>query len=265
MTGKSPLLGTAREWAIDLSVATAMGAFLGMVGPFGSYFNGPFLVRAIYWIGCFWAGMLIFGLLIRLAAAAASRAGIPAPILVAAAILVGSGLQAAVVAPAATWLWPFLRKLSPLDWYGQCLAFSGPLAIGFTLLRARMTAQRAAAAPMIVDAAVSPVKPGPAPPAVATILYLKMEDHYVRVRTETGSRLEAGPLARVLAGLSGLDGLQVHRSWWVTRRAVAGVERDGRNLRLRLVDGESAPVARASVARLRAAGWLADEDVAAAG
>ncbi len=263
MTGPRPLLGTAREWAIDLSVATAMGAFLGMVGPFGSYFNGPFLVRAIYWIGCFWAGTLIFGLLIRLAAVAAERARIPAPILVAAAILVGSALQAVVVAPAATGLWPFLNKLSPLDWYGQCLAFSGPLAVGFTILRARLAAQRAAAAPLVVDGPIA--TPPPAPLAAATVLYLKMEDHYVRVRTETGSRLEAGPMARVLANLSGLDGLQVHRSWWVARRAVVGVERDGRNLRLRLVDGEAAPIARASVARLRAAGWLAEEDAAATG
>ncbi|MBI1685239.1 LytTR family DNA-binding domain-containing protein [Caulobacter hibisci] len=262
MTGQGPMLGTAREWAIDLSVATAMGAFLGMVGPFGSYFNGPFPVRAIYWIGCFWAGILIFGLLIRLAAEAARRTTIPAPILVAVAILVGSGLQAVVVAPAATALWPFLKRFSPLDWYGQCLAFSGPLAVGFTFLRARLASQRAAA-PLVV-AAPAP-SPAPAPLVAASVLYLKMEDHYVRVRTETGSRLEAGPMARVLEGLSGLDGLQVHRSWWVSRRAVAGIERDGRNLRLRLVDGETAPVARASVARLRAAGWLAADESSLAG
>jgi DNA-binding LytR/AlgR family response regulator len=84
-----------------------------------------------------------------------------------------------------------------------------------------------------------------------------MEDHYVRIRTEHGSRLEMGPLARVTAMLSGVEGLQTHRSWWVARRAITGVERDGRNLRLRLVDGETAPVSRASVAKLRAAGWLA--------
>ena len=74
-----------------------------------------------------------------------------------------------------------------------------------------------------------------------------------------GSRLETGPLARVTAGLGGVEGLQIHRSWWVARRAIVGVERDGRNLRLKLMDGQTAPVSRASVAKLRAAGWLADE------
>ena len=80
------------------------------------------------------------------------------------------------------------------------------------------------------------------------LIALEMEDHYVRIRTEHGSRLEMGPLARVTAMLSGVEGLQTHRSWWVARRAITGVERDGRNLRLRLVDGETAPVSRASVA-----------------
>jgi len=257
MTVKAPVLGTAREWAIDLSVATALGVFLGVVGPFGSYFNGPVLVRAFYWTGCFWAGVAIFGLSIRLAIAAAERLKVPAWAMVGGAILVGCALQTAVVAPLASTLWPFLQRLTPLDWYGQCLALSAPIAVGFTLLRARLQATRAI-----------PVIRGPAaePSLVsAAVLYLKMEDHYVRVLTQTGSRLEAGPMARVLAGLSGLDGLQVHRSWWVARRAVVGVERDGRNLRLRLVDGESAPIARASVARLRAAGWLTDTESAATG
>jgi DNA-binding LytR/AlgR family response regulator len=48
----------------------------------------------------------------------------------------------------------------------------------------------------------------------------------------------------------------------VARRAITGVEKDGRNLRLKLVDGETAPVSRASVAKLRAAGWLAEENPA---
>jgi hypothetical protein len=257
MTARTPVLGTAREWAIDLSVATALGMFLGVVGPFGSYFNGPVLVRAFYWTGCFWAGAVIFGLSVRLAIAGATRLKVPAWTMVGAAILAACAVQTAVVAPLASTLWPFLKRLSPLDWYGQCLAISGPIAVGFTLLRARLQAARAV-----------PAVPGPQgdpSPVASSVLYLKMEDHYVRVRTETGSRLEAGPLARVLAGLSGLDGLQVHRSWWVARRAVVGVERDGRNLRLRLVDGEAAPISRASVARLRAAGWLTERESAAAG
>ena len=143
MTARTPVLGTAREWAIDLSVATALGMFLGVVGPFGSYFNGPVLVRAFYWTGCFWAGAVIFGLSVRLAIAGATRLKVPAWTMVGAAILAACAVQTAVVAPLASTLWPFLKRLSPLDWYGQCLAISGPIAVGFTLLRARLQAARA--------------------------------------------------------------------------------------------------------------------------
>lgn len=256
---KAPLLGTARDWAIDLSVATGLGAFLGMVGPFGSFFNGPLLVRVIYWTACFWMAAAIFGVLVRLAIAAAERWRVPAWSLVAFAVLAGAALLAAPVSIAASTLWPFLRSFSFLDWYGQCLAISAPIALAVTALRAWLARQQAEPA----KAVSTPSAPAVTASPPSAVLYLKMEDHYVRVRTETGSRLEAGPMARVLAGLSGLEGQQVHRSWWVARRAVVAVERDGRNLRLRLVDGEAAPIARAAVARLRAAGWLDAEDAAA--
>ena len=88
-----------------------------------------------------------------------------------------------------------------------------------------------------------------------------MEDHYVRVHTEAGSELLHMPLKAALAALSDVEGLQTHRSWWVARGAVQEVVRSGRNLRLSLVNGMTVPVARASVARLKQAGWLqADVD-----
>jgi DNA-binding LytR/AlgR family response regulator len=86
-----------------------------------------------------------------------------------------------------------------------------------------------------------------------------MEDHYVRVHTANGSRLVAGPFERVIAGLGDREGMKVHRSWWVSRAAVVGVEVDGRNLRLRLSNDLRAPVSRASVAKLRQVGWLPAE------
>ena len=53
------------------------------------------------------------------------------------------------------------------------------------------------------------------------------------------------------------EGMRVHRSWWVARAAVVGVEVEGRNLKLRLSNDLRAPVSRASVAKLRQVGWLA--------
>ena len=63
-------------------------------------------------------------------------------------------------------------------------------------------------------------------------------------------------LRDAIAELDGLDGAQVHRSWWVARDAVRGSRREGRNWRLILVGGLGAPVARERVADIRRQGWL---------
>jgi len=78
----------------------------------------------------------------------------------------------------------------------------------------------------------------------------------VRVHTAGGSRLVLATLSQAIAALGPTPGLRVHRSWWVAERAVRDAVADGRNLRLILVNGVSAPVARSSVAAVREAGWL---------
>lgn len=249
----TPSLGSAREWAIDLGVACVIGLMLGVMGPFGSFFNDGPAVRILYWMGSIATGMVLFGVLTRLGVALARRAGAPDWTAIPVVILAGGAIQGALSRAVAIALWPHLSRVVSLsDWYGQCVAITTPIVLAYYVLRVRAPAGQA---PTFVEVPAPAADPG-------AVLYLKMEDHYVRIRTEHGSRLEMGPLARVTAGLSGVEGLQVHRSWWVARRAIQGVERDGRNLRLRLVDGQTAPVSRASVARLRAAGWLADENPA---
>lgn len=256
MTAKvEPLLGTAREWAIDLAVATAIGVFLGLVGPYGSYFNGPLAPRILHFVVCFWVGTLIFGLSHRLASAWARRAGVPVWTALVGAMLVGCGLLSVFVGWLATLLWPFLAgRFTALDWYGQCLILSVPV-LAYALLRRTPTAR---AEPSRQPLPIGPARPTPEE-APGQVLCLRMEDHYVRVHTVAGSRLAAGPFERVIAGLGEVEGMRVHRSWWVARAAVIGVVADGRNLRLALQGDLSAPVSRASVARLRAAGWLAPE------
>ncbi|MFV4649348.1 LytTR family DNA-binding domain-containing protein, partial [Mycobacterium tuberculosis] len=59
------------------------------------------------------------------------------------------------------------------------------------------------------------------------LLCLRMEDHYVRAHTDRGSDLLLMPLKAAVAELGEVEGMQVHRSWWVARSAVAEVdERD---------------------------------------
>ena len=55
--------------------------------------------------------------------------------------------------------------------------------------------------------------------------------------------------------LGGVEGLQLHRSWWVAREGVQAIRREDRKWIVELVTGDVAPVSRAGAARLKDAGW----------
>ena len=88
------------------------------------------------------------------------------------------------------------------------------------------------------------------------MIALEMEDHYVRVHTALGSHLVLMRLRDAIPHIDGIEGRQVHRSWWVARGAVEFVRREGRNVRLVLGEDLVAPVSRAQVSELKAAGWF---------
>jgi len=78
----------------------------------------------------------------------------------------------------------------------------------------------------------------------AQLLGLKSEGHYLRVFTDKGSELILIRLKDAIDETSPVDGMQVHRSWWLARRA--GIERrnkDGR-IELKLDDETWVPVSR---------------------
>ena len=55
----------------------------------------------------------------------------------------------------------------------------------------------------------------------AELLHLRMQDHYVEVHTAAGSELLLLRFRDALREVQGVNGLQVHRSHWVARSAVA--------------------------------------------
>lgn len=220
-----------RGWATDVAVITLIGVFLGVLGPFGNFFNGPVWQRIPYWVGMAWCGTLVYGGALRLIVAQGwSRSQVWLALAV--LVLVASAPFAAFSFRVASTIWPVLKRapdLSPAVWYGEGVLTAAPQVALFYLLHQRRRAE---------------------------VLCLSMEDHYVRVHTPTGSTLVLATLAQGITALNGAPGLQVHRSWWVAERAVVGAIAEGRNLRLRLTNGLTAPVARTSVAAVRAAGWL---------
>jgi hypothetical protein len=250
---------TARAWATELAACLGMGVLLGVTGPFGSFFNDVLIVRVAYWAAVFLVCGLTLGLAMRALAPRARKARVPAWAWLPAMVL-AMGLPLTLVTRLiAAAIWPAIRQaVSLVDWYGQTLVVC--LVYVALYLALHGVFRRGAGAP--AEVAPPPEGTGPRilrrlPPRLGRdLLCLSMEDHYVRLHTVEGSALVLMPLSQALDELGDLDGLQVHRSWWVARDAVESVIEDGRNLRLRLKGGVEAPVSRASVARLRAAGWL---------
>lgn len=75
---------------------------------------------------------------------------------------------------------------------------------------------------------------------------LRSEDHYVRTYTDSGESLQLFRLSDAVGELErlGYNGLQVHRSYWVSNDAVKFLEIDGRKWRLLLDNGLSVPVSQ---------------------
>ena len=245
-----------RDWAVDLAIASVCAIFFGLIGPFGSYLNGPAWQRVAFQLACFLPGSLLYGSLIRVVL----RLGLK-PMMTWMSIFLGVAILNVPfqiwVASIGVSIWPFLKSLRPLDWYLQGLITALPVVLGFTLwiearLRRRQQAKEAGEAPPTAFGLLG------APPSA--VLCLQMEDHYVRVHTAGHSRLVLATLNQAIAALENADGMQVHRSWWVARKAVLRVVIEGRNLRLQLVNGITAPVARSAVAMVRKAGWLTNEN-----
>jgi DNA-binding LytR/AlgR family response regulator len=242
-----------KDWAVDLAVATGAGAFFGAIGPFGSYFNGPAWQRAGFQVVMFWAGFVMFGTLIRVLMRFGLR-GWRFWIALMAGVAVLDAPLAWLSAHLAQQIWPALRHLPvPPPWYLQALITSVPVVAAYLLL----IRQRARKRRLAVEAgAAAPSRDGLLGAPASQVLCLQMEDHYVRVHTRAGSRLVLATLSQAIAAMNKTPGLQVHRSWWVAQTAVTGAVTQGRNLRLELANGVTAPVARSAVAAVRAAGWL---------
>ena len=271
MSRRSQLWGTPREWAFRLTIGVAAGLFFGALGPLGTYAQ-PLAARLAYWTAGFCLGMAMFSLSIRWARLLAPRLDLPLWFASGAAVAVACApLSAAIGLLFNGRYWRDGGWAARLEFYGDCLLIAGPATAGYILIlkqasRGGGTAPQRPPLPSVAESAPAPAAltaPGASPlldrlpPRLGReLIALQMEDHYVRAHTPLGSDLLLLPLSQAVEALEGVDGLKVHRSWWVARAALEGAAWEGRNLRLKLKGGLEAPVARAQVAALRAAGWL---------
>ncbi len=272
----SPRHALVRRIIVDLAAMTAIGVFLAILGPFGSI-AAPLPERLVTWLGFAWLGYACYRPMQSVASWGERVLALPRWGVLAAAVLVGTvPMTLAVIAVSRLgsddWRWPSLEGV--MGTYFSVLVIGGAVTVLFNLVQGRpreiVVMPVPVPAPVVAPtpAAGPPPAPVPAPPPPnplidqlpaelgSDIVALEMEDHYVRVHTALGSALVLMRLRDAMALVAEIEGMQVHRSWWVARGAVDDVIRDGRNVRLRLARGIEAPVARAKIADLRDARWI---------
>ncbi|KAA0573898.1 LytTR family transcriptional regulator [Azospirillum sp. Sh1] len=241
---------------------------LALLGPFGTFREMGFAVRLAYWGGQIVSGWSMFELVILVTRRLLPNLERTWPLMLAAAYLTVSILQTLVVALLESRLrgQDFLTPAGLAEMYGYVLVITtlvSALPVWLELRDHGVVGHQPSAPPQTPFPGGEPAPSRPAPflgriPAKLgrDLLALEMEDHYVRVHTALGSDLILMRMRDAVAELAGIDGRQVHRSYWVAASAVAAVERkpDGK-LSLRLTNGLLVPVSRTHAPSVRAAGW----------
>ena len=83
------------------------------------------------------------------------------------------------------------------------------------------------------------------------VIYLNVSGHYVNAVTTEGAGVILMRFADAVAEL-GDTGVQVHRSYWVAHRHIAGIFRRDERTMVRVTGGHELPVSRTHVAAVRA-------------
>jgi hypothetical protein len=265
---------SAKKLLRTCAIALLAGVLLGVIGPFGTFESMSTITRFSFWMGGIGIGMIIHIPLYYAAALLGPQYRVPAWAWVSASAVIAAvpmtfvinGIFATMLGATnlddMAQLYPFVFAISlPMQWVSYWTRDRGEPIAPVTQV----------AAPVPPVTAVLPVVA--TPPAVAPttakmiarlparigrdIICLEMEDHYVRVHTALGDAMIHMRMADAAQELEGIDGMIVHRSFWVARGAITGWSREGKTLTLTLSNGKSIPVARDRQPLVKAAGWLA--------
>jgi hypothetical protein len=248
--------GTSRPnpitWSLVLrvlAVGAAVATFLSLFGPFDVPLRES-VVRTVQYFAYSWIGSML-GL-------AGARL----------AWRVGLWPRGAVVVGLATGVFMFL-PMTLVVWVGHRLAEgrAPPTRILPEILwDVLLVCVGACVLAMFVTWRRSRGAVAPAPPKFLERLPLKLrgaevwaveaEDHYLRLHTSKGQDLILMRLSDAVAELEGIEGAQVHRSWWVARDSIAQAQRGDGRATLTLKDGSEVPVSRTYARVLRERKWI---------
>ncbi|MEQ9315239.1 MAG: LytTR family DNA-binding domain-containing protein [Henriciella sp.] len=239
-------------------ILTGIALFLAFLRPYGATENAPFLIVFAFWFVLIFVGSFIGELSVwafyKLKPDGPDWLMVTVVSLITAVgvtlfLLAVSELSAGyiTVGPQPVWM---------LYFYVLVITVAMTL-IGYTLGRAfnaagpdfvTETNDRAA-----VDAFLERL---PVKYRTSDLYAVSSEDHYCRVHTSLGSELILMRLADVEKELASVDGLRVHRSWWVSRKGIADSTREGGRITLKLRSGEDVPVSRSYQSDVKEAGLI---------
>lgn len=247
-------------------ILLVIGAIFGLLGPYGTYYDLGVAERFTYWM----IAIPVIGVPSSLAIGVMARTEPAASWPAWAQALTGAliaGIPSTLIAVVLDSIFRHAQPISALrlvQMYGSVTVVIALIGIPLSIIRARRAATaRAPSGPAPATAPVAQASNGSPflrriPTRLGTdLLYIATEDHYLRVTTKLGSDLILFRLSDAVAELDRTIGQQVHRSYWVARRAVASVVRKGPRTCLILTDGTEVPVSRTFLPVLRDAGWLA--------
>lgn len=245
-----------RGWLRGLTISLVVGLFLAFSGAFGTI-EASLWRRLVYWLGLMSVGTFMGGAIARLffPKGEPERAIWGLLWRALAASLVMSLPFTFVVWAGSTWILGGDMPASNLPFlFGAVLM----VALVMVTLNILVERPRMAAFQAVQEAAPRPVKfleRLPLRLKGASLHAVEAEDHYLRLHTSKGQDLILMRLADAVEELDGLEGAQVHRSWWVARQAIVDVRRGDGRATLTLADGAQVPVSRTYARLLREAGW----------
>lgn len=256
-----------KRLTIEIFVAMLIGAVLGLFGPFGTYAMAIGL-RIFYWAAFLLLGYVLFRPVLIVSEWFAGQTGVSIWL----ANGLGIGLASLPMTLIVTWMlngFQFKVALLSSDLpitYGQVLLvsfivnsiyralFQKPKAIPAAPLSAKATAPETSVGTNHLQ--LQPQFQSRLPNGFGTVLALHGEDHYVRVFGSARDILILIRLRDAIEEMSTVDGLQIHRSWWVAREAMTSSERSGRSYTLALANGIKIPASREGKKLLEKHRWV---------
>jgi len=232
-----------KRMAARLALPILLGIGAGFTGPFGTYVYAPTLPRMLYWVVVI---LLSFGIWDSLRFAGRrifsgwpDRWGeviiaIPFSFLNALALV---SLHRAVNSAFSTFFPTVWSDFVVSHILISVLVVVPTIALARQLLSNAGSAAGSEAIRFITEK-LPPRLRGSRPQA------LEAEGNYVRVYTDAGNDLVLSTFEDALRAVSGIDGIQTHRSWWVAKSEMVALAKSGSSYELETKSGVKVPVGR---------------------